>query len=178
MGRLLQRLAVLLAFAGAFLVPALARAALLPACEAHDLVTRMPVEWLLPSAPAPDSNATDACTADRRRGPAPAEDLGDLRVPAMCDARGASAIAPQRIMPVSDARIEAASSCGADESSAIGLGPKHSPSAGAPPALADHAVLDVAGLVLPSSGELAPPYLPIAGGPLPAFARGIDHPPR
>jgi hypothetical protein len=178
---------VWLAFAGAFFVPAIARAALIPACEAHDQLTRMPVEWL-PASVSPSDAArgdaseapTDTCTAVGAASPAPAEDLGDVRVPGMCDARGASVVAPQRILAVDDARIEATPPCGSDQTaSAASHGSRHPPSASAPPALADHAVIDSAGLVLPASCELAPPYLPIAGGgPLPGIVRGIDHPPR
>jgi hypothetical protein len=186
-GRLLQRLAVVLVFAGVFLAitlaPSMARAALLPTCE-HDAVTRIPVEWL-PVAPSMVPPVADTCTLPPVAPVPPpgsgaaAEEQGDSRVPAMCDARGASAIAPQRVLPISDARIEAAPGCGSDPSApVVGPGPRHSPSAGAAPALADHAVLDGASLVPPAASELAPPYPPITGGPRVAHPPGIDHPPR
>jgi hypothetical protein len=190
-GRLLQRLAVLLAFAGAFLVPALARAALIPTCDQRDQVSRMPVEWMpVATPPEPVVVCTGHDGGDPHTpGPAghdggakeahdPTDDLDDARVAGMCDARGATVIAPERILAVSDARIEAAPTCGSEDAAGIGPGPRHSPVAGVGPALADHAVLDSAGVVLPASCELAPPYLPVAGGPSPGFVRGIDHPPR
>jgi len=176
----------MLAFAGVFLAttlaPSIARAALIPTCE-HDAVTRIPVEWMpvTPSFPSTDECTPPAGAGDSGSagGAAPAEDQGDLRVPAMCDERGASAIAPQRIHPVSDDRIEAAAGCGGDQSaSVVGPGQRHAPPAGAAVALADHAVLGATCLVPPATSELAPPYPPVTGRVLPPHARGIDHPPR
>jgi hypothetical protein len=178
-GRVLQRLLVCLAFAGVFLLPALARAALVPACDAHEQLTRMPA----PSPPelrVVDAGLEDACSVGSLAAlHAPTDELGDVRVAAMCDPRGASVIAPQRILPVSDARIEAPPACEADSAApAVGPGSHHAPVAGASVALADHAVLDPASLIPPPSSELAPAYPPVLGGPRSGFRPGVDHPPR
>lgn len=186
MGRVLQRLVMLLAFGYALLVPAIVRAALLPACE-HDPSTRVPVDW---DAGSPElgaldvRGAPDSCdlplgwSVKLAREPRP-DDLGDMRVPAMCDARGASAIAPPRIHTIGDARIEAVGGTGTELGApVIGPGPKHSPFVGAAPALADHAVLDGTVQVPPPSSEPAAPFPPVTGGPRCGVARGIDHPPR
>jgi len=174
---------MLLAFAGALLVPAFARAALLPACE-HDPATRMAVEWLSVAATDGPADAQDACNLSSAASAVPAvraaDDLGDLRVAPMCDVRGASAIAPPRIHTIGDDRIEAVTGPGAElySSVTIGPGPRDCPAAGAALALADHAVLDPAVLVPPPSSELAAPFLPVTGNPRAVIARGIDHPPR
>jgi hypothetical protein len=39
-------------------------------------------------------------------------------------------------------------------------------------------VLDAALMIPPPGVLLAPPFLPIPGGPRAGFAKGIDHPPR
>jgi hypothetical protein len=176
-GRVLQRLVVLLAFVGVLLAPALSRAALLPTCEAYDPVTRMPVEWLPSLEATLEAEAeADACSAGVATAP---DDVGDSKVAGMCDARGASVVAPQRVLAVGDARIEATPGCGVDISApVIGPGPKHAPAVGAAPMLAENAVLDVASLVPPASSELGPPFLPPDGGPRFGVQRGVERPPR
>jgi hypothetical protein len=174
--KVLQRLVVWLAFALVTLVPALARAALVPACE-HDPLTRMPVEWLRPvqQHEHEHEHESDACTL---RAAVPQEDLGDVRVAAMCDDRGASVIAPPRILPIGDARIEAAP-CSVDLTGPFaGPGTPHAPSLVGGPALAEHAVLDGSGVIPEASCEVSPAFPPVAGGPRVGFGRGIDHPPR
>jgi hypothetical protein len=167
MGRLLQRLVVLLAFAGVILAPALARAALLPACEVHEL-TRMPVEWLV-------AEAGDACDA----GPTAADEQVDVKVAGMCDDRGASIVAPPRIHAIVDARIEAGNGWAFDHSAPhIGPSPQDSPLSSPPLALLDQATLQALAVVAPAASELAPPFPPLPGGPRPGVSRGIDHPPR
>ena len=178
MDRLLKRLLVCFAFAAAFVVPAIARAAFIPECEAHDQVTRLPAEWApaIPSALPPDECPAPPSAVAPSLG---ADELGDSRVPAMCDDRGASVIAPQRILPITDARIEAVPGCGTDASApVIGPGPKHPPLAGAAPALVEHASLDALSLLPATWSELAPAFPPVTGGPRCGFAPGIDHPPR
>jgi hypothetical protein len=193
-GRFFQRLGTWIALAVALVVPLLlatsAEAALLPACEARDVITRMPAEWMPAAAVAtadePGAPAEDACTPQAGHEPGhdgskAEEDWGDVRVAAMCDARGASVIAPARILPVADARIEAVPGCAADHSAplaALRSGSRSSPVAAAAPALVEHAVLDVADLVPPASSELGPPFPPVRGGPRSGVAPGIDHPPR
>ncbi|MFT3768863.1 MAG: hypothetical protein QM820_25755 [Minicystis sp.] len=176
LSRNLQRLVTWLAFAAALivpvLVPALARAAILPACENHEL-TPTPPEWL---APTP-TILPDACSVTEIRND---EDAGDPRVAAMCSESGASVVAPPRVAPVVDARIEAVPGCGSEVSAApvIGPGPKDSPVGPPAFALADHAVLDEGLLVPPAASELAPPYPAAAGEARAGVRQGIDHPPR
>jgi len=176
--RILQRL--VLFFAGALLVPARAWAALLPACEAHDPTTRIPADWMPDhqAAVPPVAGGGEACAALPPKASDAADDV-DVRIAAMCDARGASIVAPQRILPVGDARIEATPGGGTELGPPV-IGPHrdHAPVASAAPALAQHAVLDAAVLVPPASSELAPPFPPVTGETRSGFAPGVDHPPR
>jgi hypothetical protein len=168
----LRHVVVWLAFVGALIVPALARAALVPTCDAHEQLTRIAVDegGKLPAPP------DEACNLPALM--AVADDLGDLRVAAMCDARGASVIAPQRVLPIADDRIDAGSSCEDRSAPVIGPGPRHGPAASPSPALADHAVLGAVVPVLPASYTPAPPFSPVAGGPRSGFPPGVEHPPR
>ncbi len=185
MERLLQRLVSCLAFAAALLAPSWARATLLPACDAHDqLLTRGPViEWAMPTVldgsdvcDAGSPNPSDAPTA----GQAAAEDVGDSRVPAMCDERGASMIAPPRILPMTDARIMATPGCANDGGSPLASAPgsHRAPVPSASAALAEHAVLDARPTVPPPGSELAPSFPPVLGGARSGHPRGIEYPPR
>lgn len=181
MGRVVHTLVVCLAFAATLLVPLAARAAFVPACESH--------EWsgeraAFPSTVALGSAETaDACSAVRDR-PADDDDALDAvaaRVAAMCDARGASIVAPQRVLPIADARIDPApgSGCGFDVSAPhVGPSPDDAPAAVAAHALAEHATLDVLALVPPASSALLPAYPPVLGAARPGHVRGVDHPPR
>lgn len=164
--------AMLLAVA---LVPRSARAAILPACENHP-VTPMPAEWLAALAQTDAPQQTDACvTADMTRG----DDFGDSRVAAMCDDRGASVVAPPRLLPIADARIEAGSSCGADLA-APACSPGHQDMPLGPPAfaLAEQGVLGESILVPSAPSELGPAFPMIVDPALRGVARDIEHPPR
>src|SRR5690348_10482666 len=106
-----QRLTVFVAFVAALLVSLCAsgraEAAILPTCDARDFVTTAPPPE--PTAPS----AEDACEAALRSelGSLAADDDVEIKVAAMCDACGASMIAPQRVHPISDARIDAIPGC-------------------------------------------------------------------
>lgn len=154
------------------LAPGLARAAILPACESHE-VSAPPIEWL---APTP-TILPDACSLGI--GIPIDDELGDMHVAAMCSESGASMVAPGRVLPVVDARIDAAPGCGGELAApAIGPAPDDAP-VGAPAfALANHAVLGAGVLVPPPASELALPYPPVAGAPRAGVKRGIEHPPR
>src|SRR5690348_9647059 len=104
---LLQRFAVWTAFAVALLFfPRAASAAILPLCEV-DAVSMMPrVPAALPLAFAAAEEPTPPCGELSAAG-SNEEDVVDSKIAAFCDARGASAIAPQRIHPINDARIDA-----------------------------------------------------------------------
>jgi hypothetical protein len=154
------------------LVPRLAFAAILPACENHEL-TLMPVEWLTPPA------APEACSLAAALVNAGDDDQGDPRIAAMCDARGASVVAPQRILPIADAWIDAVG-CNADldAGAALDAGSDHAPLLGPGAALVDHAVLGAAVQVPPAPSELLPPFPAAADRPLAGVKQAIDHPPR
>lgn len=77
--------------------PQRALAAILPACEEQPMAT-----WLPPPAPPPPL-ATD-CEAAAADGD---DDTIITRGAPICDAQGASAVAPPRILPVEDSRLEA-----------------------------------------------------------------------
>lgn len=182
MGRpLIQRLLVLLAFATALLSTSAARATLVPACESHQ-ITRMPVEWLVDREPTPD-----ACTSGERVGDVGerlgnADELADSRVAAMCDERGASAVAPSLVRPIVDARIDAIpGGCSIDITNAAPVarrGSEHAPLGAQAFALAQGAMIDAQALVPPASSEFAPPYPAAPGQGRAGIRRGIDHPPR
>ena len=102
MRRFVAQLAFVLALALAWLLPRVAQAALVPTCDAAELASKM--------AP-PDEPSCTVVTRVVDRA------TGATQAAPMCDPRGASAVAPQRVLPVDDARIEATPSCGADERS-------------------------------------------------------------
>ncbi len=183
MARVLQRLVVLFAFAGAFLAPVVARAAVL--AEASE------VEGPLPVAPSPD-----VCSLGDLRSSVPAQppanvehgvehaavdDIDDAKAGGMCDDRGACVVAPQRVHPVGNARIQVSRFCnfgGHGAAAWIDRGQDDVPGAGAAPVAVQHAVLDTALLVPPASSELGPAFPPVVGGPRVGIARGVERPPR
>jgi hypothetical protein len=97
----------------------------------------------------------------------------------MCDARAASIVAPNRIHPMSDARIDAVVSCD---------GIEHGPFASAPSnnhyvdglswANVDPTVLADAIVVRPRIYVELPPMYVNTGSPPIGFDRDIYHPPR
>src|SRR5262245_38769817 len=101
MQKRLVRLVVLsLAFAWVWLTPAWARAALVPICDAPANASLMP--------PVPEPACMVVTSVD--------DSTGETSAAPICDPRGASAIAPQRVLPVSDARLDASPTCGEDPS--------------------------------------------------------------
>jgi hypothetical protein len=173
--RLVTPLLVCLVLAVALLVPLRAHAAILPACENRELLSLAPPpapSILLvdqPGEPAPVA----ACEAPS------GEPEGDSKVAPMCDPRGASIIAPPRIHPVNDDRIEASPSCELELTIArIGPGPRDSSSILFGAALAAYATLGDSALVPPACSELAPDYPPAEGKARSGVARDVYHPPR
>lgn len=148
-------------FALAMLVPFRASAAIVPACEV-DVETR---------APAPQLESS--CDGDSGSDHA----VDSVAAP-MCGEQGVSVLAPPRLLPVADARIEARHSCSGFE-----RGPSIGPHTGDPPSISssatlERAVLD-AGLVVPPSPLLELGGFPApTGGPRAGFAENIYHPPR
>lgn len=164
----LRALAVAAFFAVAWLSPSLARAAIVPACE-NDAWSAVPSEQV-----ARESAEDCASLA------APAEEEGDPQAAPMCDLRGASVLAPGRVHPMTDARIESAATCEGGEI----FGPSLAPASGDHhSASAAWAVLDPAHLG--QTFELRPAFsieLPVfpaeTGAPRAGFDRGVYHPPR
>jgi len=160
-----------LAFVVTVLLPLRASAAIIPTCE-HDAVTAMPsltrelLESPFESPFESPCDAPDAAIAEGSAAP-------------ICDPSGASAVAPPRILPITDARIDAVPNCG-DSSS---IGPMIGPRSGDHHAMSSAAIVDQAML----AGDLFVPPAPFvetvdpltpAGGPRAAVRADVYHPPR
>ena len=174
----LQRLAILTAFAVALLFPLTAGAAILPLCEV-DAATVMPrLPPMLPLAFA--AAAEDATPPHEELSATDDEDGIDPKIAAFSDARGASAVAPQRVLPINDARIEATPGCARLDTSTPKLAPspRDGYAAGPSALLLDPAALDPAALIHPASSELLPAYAPVADVSLPGVEQAVYHPPR
>jgi hypothetical protein len=173
--RVVQSLLVCIALAVAFFVPLRARAAILPACDNRELISLAPPPsplLLLADAPA-EPAASAACSAPLL------EPEGDTKLAPMCDPRGASMVAPPRVHPVNDDRIEAAPSCELSISSpVIGPSPRSPSPSHVSLALPEHAMLDGSALVARAPSEPAPAYLPVRGEARAGIERGVYHPPR
>jgi hypothetical protein len=170
--RFLHFLLVYGALAVALLAPLCARAAILPACENHELVT-------LATPPALSDRLADAPAEPAACATPSDEPSGDTKVAPICDPRGASAVAPPRVHPVSDAHIEAVPSCELQISSPmIGPAPRDRSPAYIGAALAEQATIATLPTVPPSLSELSPAYPPVRGEVRPGVERGVYHPPR
>ena len=186
---LLQRFVAWTAFAVALLVPLLtartAHAAILPLCEV-DSATRMPrapvAALAAPLAFAADEAAPPCDQLSRLNAVAVDEDdVIDLKIAAFCDARGASGIAPQRIVPINnDARIDPTPACARLDSSTQTIAPsQHDGLATGPAAvLLDPVALDASAMIHPASSELLPAYAPVADGDCSGIEQAVYHPPR
>lgn len=146
------------------LLPLRAHATIVPLCE-DDRITLVPA----PSEPS--------CTVVTR-----VDDVtGETSAAPICDPRGATAIAPPRILPMTDARIDAVPGCDGGELSSPRVGPRsHDPLAAGELGCATQPALLLPDLVVPPAYvNLAPASCtPVAGGPRLGVARGIYHPPR
>ncbi|MDC0746872.1 hypothetical protein [Polyangium mundeleinium] len=166
----LRALAVAAVFAVAWLVPLRAHAAIVPACE-EDASSSL---GYAPRVAQPESEDEVDCTA-----PTAPNDEVDPQIAAMCDERGATAVAPGRIHPETDARIDAGVSC---DGTAFGpaLGPSHgeqSPLASFFATVPD-AMLSASFDLRPAYAVELPAYPPVEGAPLRGVRREIDRPPR
>jgi hypothetical protein len=179
---LLQRFVAWTAFAVALLFPLAASAAILPMCEV-DSATVMP---RAPVAVAPllaigADEPTPSCDQLSRLNGADDDDVVDPKIAAFCDARGASAIAPQRIVPINnDARIDAAPACArVDISTPTVAASSHDGLAtGSAAVLLDPAALDPSAMIHPASSELLPAYAPVLDVECSGVERSVYHPPR
>ena len=161
----LRALAVAAVFAAVWLVPLRAYAAIVPVCDDGGSAG---------ASPAVPPNPPVDCAA-----PLDPLDEHDPEIAAMCDERGATAVAPGRIHPMTDARIDAVVSCDGKD-----LGPSLGPSHGkeSPAASSFATVPDV---TLSTSFDLRPAFAvelpafpPVEGAPLRGVHREIDRPPR
>jgi hypothetical protein len=169
--RVVQSLLVCIALAVALLVPLRARAAILPACENRELFTLSPSLPLGDTPPEPAANA--ACATPH------SEPEGQANVAPMCDLRGASMVAPPRVHPVNDDRIEATRSCEVSSASPmIGPSPRDASAIHAGAALAAYAMLGSSPLVPRAFSEPAPAFLPTRGEARAGVERDVYHPPR
>jgi hypothetical protein len=155
-------LGVVLALAFVLLFPGRARATMLPVCEADPAVS-MP--------PAAEPTCEIVVSND--------EVTGQTTAAPICDPSGASAIAPPRILPVSDARIWGASSgCAFDEiNSALGRAHDDQQGFGTSP-LGQDAVLPEVPTVLPAPFVGRLPVHPRGEEAEPGYTADVYHPPR
>jgi hypothetical protein len=157
-------------FAVVWLVPLRARAAIVPVCDAD--------AWSGHAAVIAPEIAPERAVVDCAVPGDPDED-GDPQIAAMCDARGASAVAPGRIHPMTDARIDAVVSCDGKH-----FGPQLGPPQGQE-GQSTSPFTAVADVMLTVSVDLRPvwvdevsSYPPVEGAPRRGVRREIDHPPR
>ncbi|MRG91595.1 hypothetical protein [Polyangium spumosum] len=157
----LRALAIAAVFAVVWLVPLRAYAAIVPVCDDDG-------GSVATSAAAP---AVDCA--------APLDPLDDLdpEVAAMCDERGATAVAPGRIHPETDARIDAVVTCdGRDLGPALGASHGEQNPASFVATVPD-AMLSASFDLRPAFAVELPAFPPVEGAPLRGVRREIDRPP-
>ena len=186
---LLQRFVAWTAFAVALLVPLLtarsAHAAILPLCEVDSatVMPRAPVNAGAPAIPfaLAAEEPTPSCDQLSRLNGSDDDDAVDPKIAAFCDARGASAIAPQRIAPINnDARIDATPSCARLDTTTQTIAPSQRDglATGSAAVLLDPAALDPSAMIHPASGELLPAYAPVIDVERSGIEQAVYHPPR
>lgn len=168
---LLRLLAMVAFFAATWLAPLRVFAAIIPICDGDAVSGWSPAAQ---TPPPSDTDSADACPSS-----AAASDELDPQVAAMCDARAATVVAPNRIDPMSDARIDAVVSCD---------GIHHGPFASAPKSNhgvdglswvnVDPATLSGPIVVRPGIYFELPPMFIDVGSPRAGFEREVYHPPR
>lgn len=158
-------------FAAVWLAPLCAMAAIVPICDGDAVSAWGPMVQAVRTA---DTTQAEDCRA------VPSDsDEHDPHVAAMCDAQAATVVAPNRIHPMTDARMEAVVSCD---------GIQHGPFASAPNGNhyvhglfwtnVDPAVLTESMMVRPRIYTELPPIFVDPGSPRIGFDREIYHPPR
>jgi hypothetical protein len=176
---LLRGLAMVAFFAAAWLAPLRAMAAIVPICDGDAVSAWGPT---VQAGQTADTTQADDCRAAPSNGSNAGSNSDELRsshVAAMCDARAATVIAPNRIHPMSDGRIDAVVSCD---------GMQHGPFASSPNgnhyvdglswANVDPAMLTEPVMVRPRIYIELPPAFVDSGSPRVGFDREIYHPPR
>jgi hypothetical protein len=183
----LMRLAALVVCTILWLVPGIAHAAGAPIFEASDTCdacdacdARTVSVSRQASTPEEAGNACGPGAAEREATLGSDKEDGDgVKVAAMCDARGASMVAPPRVLPVVDARIEAVPGRSLDApAAAVSPGGHSSHSAGAFVAAADPAILSAIEVISPGCGLLILPELDRTGGPRAGNRPRFERPPR
>lgn len=173
--RRLTQMLMLLAFAGAMFAPRAAFAAFFPVCEARDAMSILPSGEARDEHEARDDRA--ACGDAAKPVPGTNDDLGDTSVAAMCDVRGASVVAPPRIVPVHDARIEAARSCFTLKS-APSFNPSPDDAPASPNAVAIEPVALVSSMRVPAADFIVLAFAVHHDGPREGFTPTFERPPR
>lgn len=168
---LLRGLAVVAFFAATWLAPLQALAAIIPICDGDAISA-----WnsMVPTMRAAETNSTEDCQA-----PAASPDEQDLQVAAMCDVRAATVVAPNRVRPMSDARIDAVDSCDGIQHGPFASAPGSNPAIdGLTWAFVEPAVLTDSTTIRPQIYIELPSMFVDPGAPRPGFDREIFHPPR
>lgn len=143
--------------------PSRSFAAIVPACEA-DFASRV-------VAPALEDTGT-SCDPG-------ADDIDNSRVAPMCDARGASAIAPPRIRNVSDVRFERHRPCEGTETLRAAISPAPNDAPVQPPdAIVDRAVMPALELIATTAEERLIDPLARTDGPRAGVRSDVYKPPR
>ena len=168
---LLRTLAMVAFFAATWLMPLSVYAAILPVCDGDAVSAFGPV---MHSSRQTDSIESDDC----RAGSSPSDEI-DSQVAAMCDAQAATVLAPGRIHPMSDGRIDAVVTCDGLHHGPLASapGPDHSPE-GLSWVTIDQAILTEQLWVRPRLFVDLPPVFVVIGAPLPGFDPEVYHPPR
>lgn len=158
-------------FAAFWIAPLQAMAAIIPICDGDAISAVGPV---FAAVHSPETNPAEDCHAVPN-----SPDEHDPQVAAMCDTRAATVVAPNRVFPMTDARIDAAPSC---------TGIHHGPFVNAAnngPLLdglswvnVDPTMLGDAWVMRSRPFVELPPMLIDPGSPHAGFDREIYHPPR
>jgi hypothetical protein len=158
-------------FAAVWLAPLQAMAAIIPICDGDAVSAWGPVVQAVRTV---DANPSEDC-----RTAASSSDELDTHVAAMCDAQGATVVAPNRIFPMSDARIDAVVSCDGIQKGPFASAPSNSHYVdGLSWANVDPAVLSGPLVVRPRIYIELPPMYVNSGSPCIGFDREVYHPPR
>ena len=158
-------------FAAVWLAPLQAFAAIIQICDGDAISAWNPA--VSPSR-ATETNPTDDCPVTPG-----SPDEQDPQVAAMCDARAATVVAPDRVHPMSDARIDAVDSCDGFQHGPLVSAPGSNPHFdGLAWAYIEPAVLTDALTIRPQVFIDLPPIFIAPGSPRIGFDREIFHPPR
>jgi hypothetical protein len=143
--------------------PSRSFAAIVPACEA---------DFVSSAAPSSDGEAEPSC--DRGSD----DDIDNSRLAPMCDARGASAIAPPHVRNIRDVRFDRHRPCkGGETLRAVSPGQSDPPTQ-ATDAIVERAVIPSLDVLVPAGEARLLDPLARADGPRAGVRRDVYHPPR